>query len=343
MRKLLTLCAAFALLLGIASLLPAQTVSMPSVNALPGSVIYIPVNTTQIPGQNVQSFQTTIDYDPSIAIADTYITSIAYGSYPVNLTILPDTWWPLYNMDDIGNIYGGAIMTDEPYLSGAGALSHFIFYILPTASGTVHPLTFASFTYNTSSAAVSPGNIAIVSPTQVTGSATLFGQSNHEGITVGFFAENGGMLDTAYTTVNGNYSLPMASGTYTIVFYYQNYSLGVLEGQVISGSSTVINPVVLGVSSVPGSDIPTRFALSQNYPNPFNPATSISFDLAKSGEVNLIVYNLMGEEVAVLQNGYLSAGSYKTTFSGADLPSGIYFCRLTAGDFTSTQKMLLTK
>ncbi len=86
-----------------------------------------------------------------------------------------------------------------------------------------------------------------------------------------------------------------------------------------------------------------EFALEQNYPNPFNPTTNISFKLAVSGKVNVKIYNSIGQEVAELVNRTMEAGKHEVTFNASNLPSGTYFCRMTAGSFTKTSKMLLIK
>ncbi|HEY3294074.1 MAG TPA: T9SS type A sorting domain-containing protein [bacterium] len=78
-------------------------------------------------------------------------------------------------------------------------------------------------------------------------------------------------------------------------------------------------------------------------PNPFNPTTNISFDLAEAANVELKVYNLMGQEVANLANGTLAAGNHRLTFDAAALPSGLYFSRLTVGGTTNMTRMLLMK
>jgi len=89
--------------------------------------------------------------------------------------------------------------------------------------------------------------------------------------------------------------------------------------------------------------IPETFSLSQNYPNPFNPSTSISYQLPTNGLVTLKVFDLLGREVRILINQEKPAGTYSVDFSAADLPSGVYFYKLTAGSFTSTKKMMLMK
>ena len=100
--------------------------------------------------------------------------------------------------------------------------------------------------------------------------------------------------------------------------------------------------------------------MSQNYPNPFNPSTKIKFDVSKfpsgrrsavaegvpagrGGFVTLKVYDALGREVQTLVNETLQPGTYETTFDGSNLNSGVYFYKLTSGDFSETKKMLLIK
>ncbi len=91
--------------------------------------------------------------------------------------------------------------------------------------------------------------------------------------------------------------------------------------------------------------IPTSFALKQNYPNPFNPVTTINYQLAidNSQLTILKVYDLLGREVATLVNEEKPAGTYQVEFDAGNLPSGVYYYRLTAGPFTQTRKMILAK
>jgi len=87
----------------------------------------------------------------------------------------------------------------------------------------------------------------------------------------------------------------------------------------------------------------TEYALHQNYPNPFNPTTTIAFDLAEAGFVSLKIYNLHGQEIATLVGESLTAGAHTASFDARDLPSGTYWYRLTANDFTAVRKMMLMK
>jgi hypothetical protein len=87
----------------------------------------------------------------------------------------------------------------------------------------------------------------------------------------------------------------------------------------------------------------TDYKMYQNYPNPFNPSTMITFDIPKSGNVNLSVYDLLGNKVAELVNGYHEAGRQNIVFDAAKLSSGVYFYTLRSGATTITNKMILSK
>ncbi|HMK38483.1 MAG TPA: T9SS type A sorting domain-containing protein [Bacteroidota bacterium] len=93
----------------------------------------------------------------------------------------------------------------------------------------------------------------------------------------------------------------------------------------------------------PAPDGPVSFSLHQNYPNPFNPTTVIEFSVPQTGNVDLKVFNVLGQEVASLQHGVLPAGLHSVTFDASRLASGVYLYKITAGSFSSTKKMLLLK
>ena len=88
---------------------------------------------------------------------------------------------------------------------------------------------------------------------------------------------------------------------------------------------------------------PADYTLQQNYPNPFNPVTTISYSLPLKSEVELVIYNALGEEVMKLANEEKEAGRYSVDFNASNLSSGIYFYRLKAGKFVETKKMVLMK
>jgi hypothetical protein len=88
---------------------------------------------------------------------------------------------------------------------------------------------------------------------------------------------------------------------------------------------------------------PATFALLQNYPNPFNPITRLKYSVAQPGMVKLTVYDLLGQEVAILVNQHQPAGSYEVMFDASHLASGIYVYRLEAGSFVASKKLVLIR
>lgn len=90
-------------------------------------------------------------------------------------------------------------------------------------------------------------------------------------------------------------------------------------------------------------EMPFEYSLSQNHPNPFNPTTSVDFSLARSGQVELNVFDMSGRKVQQAFSGSMNAGNHTVEINASVLPAGIYLYRLEAGDFTSTKKMILLK
>ncbi len=104
----------------------------------------------------------------------------------------------------------------------------------------------------------------------------------------------------------------------------------------------LINDIV--VTGIKNKSVPHTFFVDQNYPNPFNPSTTIRFGLQKQGTVNLIVYNILGQQVAVLlHNQVMGAGSHEIRFDASNLASGTYIYRLQAGHNVVNKKMILLK
>jgi len=104
----------------------------------------------------------------------------------------------------------------------------------------------------------------------------------------------------------------------------------------------VINGLITDVEV--GTTIPGKFELNQNYPNPFNPTTNIKYSLAKTSNVKLTIFNILGQKMATLiENVKQSAGSHNVKFNAQNFTSGIYFYRLEASDFVDVRKMMLIK
>ncbi|WP_456425519.1 FG-GAP-like repeat-containing protein [Rhodocaloribacter sp.] len=96
-------------------------------------------------------------------------------------------------------------------------------------------------------------------------------------------------------------------------------------------------------AAVAGAGLPAAYALDQNYPNPFNPSTSIVFALPEAGRVSLRVFNLLGQEVATLADGFREAGRYRVSFDASELSAGLYLYVLETADFKATRRMMLLK
>jgi hypothetical protein len=119
----------------------------------------------------------------------------------------------------------------------------------------------------------------------------------------------------------------------------------------IPGAELVNIPVTLHVITTGIEDdqtLPTTYAVSKNYPNPFNPVTSINYQLPAVSDVKLVIYNVLGQKVRTLVNTRMQPGRYQAVWdahndAGTPVGSGVYIYRFEAGDFTSTQKMILLK
>ena len=89
--------------------------------------------------------------------------------------------------------------------------------------------------------------------------------------------------------------------------------------------------------------VPAEFKLEQNYPNPFNPTTNISYSILNTAKVTLKIYDVLGREIKTLVNSEQRPGRYNVTFDARDLSSGVYFYKLSAGNYIATKKLMLIK
>ena len=142
----------------------------------------------------------------------------------------------------------------------------------------------------------------------------------------------------------------MTTSSLTGVAHFDFYTAATTDGitaygYAICGDGSVLKlvDVITGTGNNNGV-IPNDYKLDQNFPNPFNPTTTIKFSIPSASQVTLKVYNALGKEVASIVDGYKKAGEYSEEFAAStNLNSGIYFYKLTAGNFTDTKKMMLIK
>ncbi len=148
--------------------------------------------------------------------------------------------------------------------------------------------------------------------------------------------------------INANSELSFSS---TFIMRFQQYGArdftpGTIDGLIIDSVFVSADSVILGVTDeAPALLVPEAFSLGQNYPNPFNPSTTIRYDIARTTDVRLTVFDLLGKTVAVLVNEERKTpGRYSVTFDARGLPSGTYFYRLeTAEGIRRTRKMLFIR
>jgi hypothetical protein len=160
-----------------------------------------------------------------------------------------------------------------------------------------------------------------------------------------FFSPTGNPIAAPFTvfdTLGGKFPVGGVSGFLAGKFFLgatrfgANYSDGDIYGKFLQPSTTGANGDAPDLS-------PKEFVLSQNYPNPFNPSTTIRYGLPQASKVTLTVYNMLGQQVAVLQNGEQDAGYHDVRFDASGLSSGVYFYRMTAGTYVESRKLLLIR
>lgn len=152
---------------------------------------------------------------------------------------------------------------------------------------------------------------------------------------------NGTILFTTNSGNNWNYYPKFIGFDFESIYFKDNKTGWLLgnNGLLLRTDNCGGLVSVLNIST----ELPSKCSLSQNYPNPFNPTTKMRFGVVHSGDVKIVVYDIMGREVQTLVNESLKPGTYETSFDGSHLSSGVYLYQMTAGDLSETKKMLLIK
>lgn len=227
------------------------------------------------------------------------------------------------NNDEIRNIYMTFAIGDIVQVQAAKNMIANALNIL-TQGGGVIPVELTSFTANATESSVVL-NWTTASEVNNAGfniERKASGESSFR--TVGYVEGRGTTLEPgSYSYTDKN----MGNGTYT-------YRLKQLD---FDGSFEYSNEVEVNIGT------PATFALMQNYPNPFNPSTLIKYALPADLQVELSVFNVLGEKVATLVNTFQKAGNYEIVFDASKLSSGVYLYRIDAGRYSSVKKMILTK
>ena len=145
-------------------------------------------------------------------------------------------------------------------------------------------------------------------------------------------------------------TIDMSGVTYPVKVKIENIDVSLqdvtgkeINTNVKSGEEITISNPSINKLMVSGELLPDKYVLEQNYPNPFNPNTMIRFSIPNEVQVNLSVYNVLGEKVKVLKNEIMKPGYYQVEFDASTIASGVYVYRIKTGGFIETKKMLLIK
>jgi len=231
----------------------------------------------------------------------------------------PPGYSPFYSTSIMAMPYSGADVAAF-WIGDASGTKKLFFDKL----SAIIPVELTSFTAN-------------VSSNNVTLNWTTATETNNSGFTIERSQAEAGWVEVGFVP---------GFGTSTELRTYSYTDAGLSSGTYIyrikqidyNGTFTYYNLA----SSVEVST-PDIFDLAQNYPNPFNPSTKIDYSIAKATNVQLVIFNSIGEEIAMMVNEMQQPGRYTISFDAASLSSGVYFYKLIAGDFISIKKMLLLK
>ncbi len=185
---------------------------------------------------------------------------------------------------------------------------------------------------------------------EISGQITSNSGSSVSGTLISAVNSSGLLTSSSLSVYNGSYIIPsLGNGNYTIKASKIGYTTSEYSNKIQIDFST--QPVVSGVDFAiiatgveeDENTIPEFFKLFQNYPNPFNPSTTIKYELPKESEVQLIIYNMLGEKVAELVNTFKKPGRYAVEWNAQNFSSGVYFYQIRTENFISTKKIILLR
>lgn len=270
-----------------------------------------------------------IEGGDTVAYAGVYYNPASPSAYSVYRIVKSGSIWSAsQDMTSTNTSTGTVIVATirDLYISSTGDTV----YACGTDAGTNHPVVYYK-PLNTTN---------LWTPMPVSGFPFVSGKQGYA-IALG--------IDTLYCAVDNEiYYFPLSGSGWSNGYVYPNGTrINFLYfDELLAGTSLGLyghygtGPTAVHES---GGEAVMNYSLEQNYPNPFNPETVIGFTINRSSHVRLSVYNMAGESVSELVNEDLSAGDYSIRFNGAELPSGVYFYKLTTETGLITRKMLLIK
>ena len=304
------------------------------------------------------------DPDPKPAMLSV-LHSVDFGKVPANAISYKDTALIFRNLGD-STLKGTISIKSDNFFIGDPALvipprdsvSKTI-WLNTSIIGKANGFLVIQSNNSTSPDSVSLSGLVIgalptAQPSKVVMGNTPIGITRHDTI----YIENNGNIPLSIDSVrstNPKFVVTptkdsiAAGGKRMFIISFSSNSLGAIVDTILFFNNSITSPVrviltgmvVMGVEKLEIS--PLEFSLSQNYPNPFNPRTTIEFSLPKRAFVNLTIYNTLGQVVKTLVSSEMESGTHRIIWKANNIPSGIYFYRLNAGNFVETKKMILMK
>ena len=234
----------------------------------------------------------------------------------------PHVGWP--QQDKMGDYFHMVSDSNGASLAWAATFNNEQDVYYSYIATTIVPVELVSFSYSVEGNTV---NLSWSTATELNNRGFEIQRSLNETnwSTIGFREGKGTTSEPQQYSYSDN-----LSGVESSRLYYR------LKQIDFDGSFEYSNTLEVGV-------VPSTYSLSQNYPNPFNPSTKIKYSIPQSSNVVIKVFNVVGDEVSILVDGQKQAGTYELTFNAENLPSGVYFYQLKAGDFIQTKRMILIK
>jgi hypothetical protein len=213
-------------------------------------------------------------------------------------------------------------------------------YKLPMTYGTNWTSTHVDSTYTILPSplpiSITVSNVTLVNTVDAYGNMTLPGGATYPAVRLKSVRTSATIHST---TKSISYTIVAANGAQVVIV--PSDTLQPDHGTINVADVSWTNPLTTGVRET--TSIPASFELKQNYPNPFNPTTEVSFVIGHSALVTLQVYDVLGRLVTTLVNEARAPGAYDVKWDATNQPSGVYYYRLKAGEFTDVKKMLLVK
>ncbi len=277
------------------------------------------------------------------------VDSFPTANMALRTVVTGDTIWTVFNsvassLTTLGTVskYSGSLY----YIVYQSPTPDWVFPIGYNSSWTSHRLTVQSTGFTTTYTYDTTQNVVDAWGTVKYGSNSIacLRVISTEKILLKTYDNLNDLLDTSLTTNTtanfiGSGFKYLVSGTHSVSNGYEGFN-GSISNDLLNSPTDV--------QQITDGDLPKTFELSQNYPNPFNPSTEINFSVPVRSQVNLSVYDILGRQVNALVDGSMSAGNYVVDWNGTNragepVASGVYFYKLTAGNYSAAKKMVLLK